>query len=114
MKTDEPKIGDWVLYRSYYTDAFPIEKVTPKLLRLGRGTSWARSQLRRGDPGLLGFAPDKKTALQLKQSIDGIDGEFRDRKAKAKATYDDAVQAALIARDKQVARLLASVSEGAK
>lgn len=94
----EPKAGDWVLYRSYGANAYPVVKVTPKLLKLGPGTGWGRAQVNRDDIAILGFASDKETALRLKRSLDSIEGEYRLREREANDVRQQALTQAREAR----------------
>lgn len=107
--TDEPKVGDWLIYREYRIEARQIDRITPQQYRFtGR---WPR-QLGKGDRRILGFVAEKDVAERLKQSIDGIDGEYSRREREAKDEYRRRESAARDSRDATIARLFQT--EGAK
>ena len=101
-----PSAGAYVIWRDWDINVREIAQVTPKLLRLKRGGY--PGQLRIDDKRIIAFLPDRETAMRLKDSIGGVDGEFHRRRAVADQDRNQRVQAAEEARDNAIARLLAS------
>jgi len=106
-----PSAGDWVIIRNWGLVIRQIDKITPTLYKLGAGSQRHPTQIRRGDRTIVCCVPTREIAEHLVQSIGGIDGEYRRRKQSADDDRDTRVAQAVEARDKQVARAVASAIE---
>lgn len=105
-----PCAGDWVLFRTSTSyervrvEVRQVAKTTPKLVKL-EGRHWPR-QCNLLD--VVGVVPDKPTALRLQDAIAGVSGEFERKRRAAEDERSRRITEALIAANKQVARLIAS------
>jgi hypothetical protein len=103
--------GDWIILRNWSLSVRKIQKVTPKLLKLGEGSSRYPTQVGRDDERIICVVPTREIAEQLRSAIAGIDGEYGRRLRAANGDRDARVRAAEEARQKAIARVLASALE---
>lgn len=107
-----PNAGEYVIWRDWGLNVREIAQVTPKLIKLRRGGYPSQFQI--ADKRILAFVPDYETAVRLKDSIAGVDGEFHRRRAAADRDRTQRVDAASDARDRAVERLIRDVLATAK
>jgi hypothetical protein len=100
------KAGEWLVIRDWNLTVRQIDKVTPKFFQLA-GARFP-SRIGRTDRKIICRAPDEEAAQHLRDSIAGIDGEYNRRRSAADADRRERVEAAEDARQKAIARLLAS------
>jgi hypothetical protein len=86
-----------------------VEKVTPKLFKVSRGTGWRAMQYPHSR-ALACFA-SKDDADKLAQSLDGALGQRNERVRRARADADVRIGEANEAYDKIQARLIAAALE---
>ena len=102
-----PNAGDWIVCSGWGREVRQVEKVTPKLIKLaGRGYT---RQIKRKQ--VIAVAGNKDLADQIKQAIDGIEGEFSRRRRAANDDFHACVRAAREAADQQIARYLKGLSK---
>lgn len=105
--TTEPQVGEWIILRDWSLSVRQVDKITPKLLKLGAGTQRYPSQVFRGDRKIIAVAPDRQIAERIRDGIGGIDGEYNRRRAAADEERSKRVQAADVARQEAIAKLVA-------
>ena len=98
--------GAWVVLRRWGLDIRKIDKVTPKLFRLGDGSARYPTQIAHNDRSIVCFAPDAKTAERYRDSVREIDGEYNRRRRAADGDRNAIVAAAEEARQNAIAKLL--------
>lgn len=106
-----PSAGEWLIINDWDLRIRQIDKITPKLFKLGAGTSRYPTQIGRDDKKIVAVFPDQPSAEAARSAIAGVLGEYRRRCRTAQAVYDDAVNAARIARDRQTKRVVAQAIE---
>lgn len=103
--------GDWLVIRDWNIHVRQVGKVTPKLFKFGAGSNRYPTQISIDSDRILAALPDRITAERVRDSIGGIDGEFSRRRHAADQERNARVEAAKQARDKAIARLVASAIE---
>lgn len=101
--------GDWVLFNDsgfhpLRVDIKQAAKVTPKLVKLN-GLGWPRQCHRLA---VVAAVADEQTALRLRDSINGVAGEFQRRQRAAEEERSRRVSEARQAATKQIAKIVAA------
>ncbi len=114
MSELNPKVGDWIVYLNSetfipdYASAL-VEKRTPKQIRVADSDRWGKVI---HPLSVVAIMPDKGSARQLKQAIDGAVGTFMESRRKAEEAKSEAVTRARQALSKAVERLVSARLEG--
>jgi hypothetical protein len=98
------KAGDWLVFQDFGAKVGQVAQVTPKLIKFTR--DWRLPRQIRRDSTIYGAFADKDEADRLKQSIDGIMGEYARRASAANSDARARIAVAKEAADKQIAALL--------
>lgn len=102
--------GDWVLFRtdaSYERVKVEVKqasKVTPRLVKF----EGDRHPRQCGRLGVVAAFTDETTAMQVRDAIAGISGEFERRRRAAEDERSQRITTALTAANKKIAELIAA------
>jgi|GEM_PF-2757879 len=103
----EPKPGEWVLYRldeKVVVRVAQVEKLTTSLVKF-KSEFWPKQCYRLS---VVASFAEKETAEWVRDSIAGVDGEFRRRKRAAEDERSRRITEALTAANRQVEALVAT------
>lgn len=108
-----PVAGDWVLFHGSSYDKVSVElkqaaKITPSLVKFDG--SWPRQCNR---ISVVAAFADKATAERVRDSINGVAGEFNRRRREAEDERTRRITEALAAANRQVERIVAKATADA-
>jgi len=99
-------VGHWLVIRSWRIEVRQIVKKTPKLFKLGEGTSRYPTQISINARDIICTVSDCETAVRLAAAIAEIDSEFNKQRGAADEERNARVSTAREARDEAIAELL--------